>query len=84
MNAERELRDVHIAQLVKLLAVAQDVARKLAEGSHGRSHEQVGELNEIIHLARVQINAIQTEAASNAWYAVERRRTPRSRFGGLS
>jgi len=84
MDAEYEVRGMHIEQLSKLLSVVQDVARKLADESHGRSYDQVRELNEILHLARLQIGAIQAEAGNGAHFAVERRRAARTRFGDLT
>lgn len=84
MDTENQMRAVHIEQLAKLLALVQDVAHKLANESHGRAYDQARELNEILHLARVQISAIQDEAGSGAPIGVERRRAPRSRFADLS
>lgn len=84
MNTEHELRVVHIEQLSKLLVMVQDVAYKLANESHGRCYDQVRELNEILHLARVQIGEIQTEASNpGAPFGVERRKSARSRFADL-
>jgi hypothetical protein len=83
MSADTELRKVHVEQLVKLLALAQDVAHKLANESHGRSYDQVRELNEILHLARRQVAAIEAEVESGPQPGVERRRAPRSRFADL-
>lgn len=84
MNAEHETREMHIEQLTELLVVVQDVAYKLANGSHGRCYDQVRELNEIVHLARVQITVIQAEAVTGVPSGVERRRAARSRFADLS
>lgn len=81
MDTENELRDMHIEQLSKLLSVVQDVAHKLADESHGRAYDQVRELNEIVHLARVQINAIQAQADTPL--AMERRRVARAGLGPL-
>ena len=84
MDAETETRTVHIAQLAKLMAVVQDVAHKLANESHGRAYDQVRELNEILHLARVQISMIQSELSSGEPWGIERRKAARSRFAGLT
>lgn len=75
-----EERADHIEQLSKLLSVMQDVARKLANESHGRSYDKARELNEILHMAREQISAIETEERRQ--YLLERRRAPRSDYEG--
>lgn len=75
-----EERADHIDQMSKLLSVMQDVGRKLANESHGRSYDKVRELNEILHLARGQIEAIEQE--ERRMFLLERRRAPRSRFEG--
>lgn len=83
MNADTERRKVHVEQLAELLAMVQDVAHKLANESHGRSYDQVHELNEILHLARRQIAAIEGEVENGPLPGSERRRAPRSRFADL-
>lgn len=83
MDAEREMREIHIEQLSELLSVVQDLAHKLADESHGRSYDQVRELNEIVHLARLRVGHIQADAVDKPPFADERRRTARSRFGDL-
>lgn len=81
MGIDTEIRTVHIEQLFKLLVLTQELAHKLAEESHGRAYDEVRELNEILHLARLQIAAIETD--NGAARGVERRRSPRSRWGEL-
>ncbi len=80
MEDEPEERDLSIDQLSKLLSVVQVLACKLANESHGRSYDKARELNELLHLARMQISAIEAEAAENnsTFVPLERRRTPRS------
>lgn len=73
-----EERADHIDQMSKLLSVMQDVARKLANESHGRSYDRARELNEILHMAREQITTIETE--ERRLYQLERRRAPRGNY----
>jgi len=78
MSFEFEERQDRIDQLSKLLSVMQDVARKLANESHGRSYDKARELNEILHRARLQMDAIET---AERWQVqMERRRAPRTNF----
>lgn len=78
MDFEFEERQDRIDQLSKLLSVMQDVARKLANESHGRSYDKARELNEILHRARLQMDAIET---AERWHVqMERRRAPRINF----
>ncbi len=79
MMQDFEDRAGHIDQLSKLLSVMQDVGRKLANESHGRSYDRARELNEILHMAREQISAIEQE--EKRMFLLERRRAPRSTFG---
>jgi hypothetical protein len=83
MDEEAETRLMRIEQLSKLLTVVQDLARKLADESHGRSYDKVRELNELLHLARQQLTSIQLDADVGAPSGIERRRMPRSQFGDL-
>jgi hypothetical protein len=76
MGFEFDERQDRIDQLSKLLSVMQDVARKLANESHGRSYDKVRELNEILHRARLQMDAIETE--ERRLVLLERRRAPRT------
>jgi hypothetical protein len=78
MVHEFDERVDHIDQLSKLLSVMQDVGRKLANESHGRSYDRARELNEILHMAREQISAIEVE--ERRMFLLERRRAPRSDF----
>lgn len=78
MVFEFEERQDRIDQLSKLLSVMQDVARKLANESHGRSYDKARELNEILHRARLQMEAIEAEERRQV--LMERRRAPRTRF----
>ena len=78
MTYESEDRADLIDQLAKLLSVTQDMGRKLANESHGRSYDRVRELNEILHLAREQLTAIEQE--EKRMFLLERRRAPRSTF----
>lgn len=80
MSNDFEERSDYIDQLSKLLSVMQDVGRKLANESHGRSYDRVRELNEVLHKAREQITAIESE--ERRMFLLERRRAPRSSFGG--
>lgn len=76
MDFEFEERQDRIDQLSKLLSVMQDVARKLANESHGRSYDKARELN--LHRARLQMDAIET---AERWHVqMERRRAPRTNF----
>ncbi|MBI2746922.1 MAG: hypothetical protein HYX45_15220 [Burkholderiales bacterium] len=78
MNFDFDERQDRIDQLSKLLSVMQDVARKLANESHGRSYDKARELNEILHRARLQMDAIET---AERWQVqMERRRAPRTNF----
>lgn len=81
---EAQDRDLHIDQLSKLLSVMQDMARKLADESHGRAYDKARELTEILHLAREQIGSIQADNGNGAAFAEERRKLARSRFGDLA
>lgn len=81
MDLDFEERANHIEQLSKLLSVMQDVGRKLANESHGRSYDKVWHLNQILHLAREQIVAIEKE--ERQLFLLERRRGPRTNFGNL-
>lgn len=83
MDAESDLRLQHIEQLSRLLTMIQGLARRLADESHGRAYDRVRELNELLHLARQQMTAIQAEAGTLAPLGIERRRAPRSQFGDL-
>lgn len=76
MIFEFEERQDRIDQLSKLLSVMQDVARKLANESHGRSYDKARELNEILHRARLQMDAIEAEERRQV--LLERRRAPRT------
>jgi hypothetical protein len=80
MEDEPDERELSIDQLSKLLSVVQVMACKLANESHGRSYDKARELNELLHLARVQISVIEAEAASSdsTFVPLERRRAPRS------
>lgn len=80
MSLEFDERQDCIDQLSKLLSVVQDVARKLANGSHGRSYDKARELNEILHRARLQMDAIENEERRQV--LMERRRAPRPTFDG--
>jgi hypothetical protein len=79
------MRAMHVEQLSRLLMVVQDMAHRLADESHGRSYDKVREFNELLHLARQQLGAIQADLGASAElpYAIERRRAPRSQFGDL-
>lgn len=79
MTYEFEDRADLIEQLAKLLSVTQDLGRRLANESHGRSYDRVREFNEILHLARDQLTAIEQE--EKRMFLLERRRAPRSAFG---
>ncbi len=79
MMQDFEDRAGYVDQLSKLLSVMQDVGRKLANESHGRSYDRARELNEILHMAREQISAIEQE--EKRMFLLERRRAPRSTFG---
>ncbi len=83
MDGESEMRTQHIEQLAKLLIVVQDMARKLADESHGRSYDKVRELNELLHRARLQMASIQADEGGMAPLGIERRHVPRSQFGDL-
>ncbi len=85
MEEEQHIRILHVEQLSRLLMVVQDMARKLANESHGRSYDKVRELNELLHLARQQIDSIQADVGtgSEVPFGIERRRAPRSQFGDL-
>ncbi|MDP3702131.1 MAG: hypothetical protein Q8R72_14640 [Hylemonella sp.] len=76
MAFEFEERQDRIDQLSKLLSVTQNLARKLGNESHGRSYDKVHELNEILHRARLQMEAIETEERRQV--LMERRRAPRT------
>jgi hypothetical protein len=78
MTYEFDDRSDLIEQLAKLLSVTQDMGRKLANESHGRSYDRVREFNEILHLAREQLTAIEQE--EKRMFLLERRRAPRSTF----
>ncbi len=78
MTYEFDDRADLIDQLSKLLSVTQDMGRRLANESHGRSYDRVREFNEILHLAREQITAIEQE--EKRMFMLERRRAPRSTF----
>lgn len=78
MVFEFEERADHIDQLSKLLSVMQDVGRKLADESHGRSYDKVREFNQILHLARERLDAIEQEERRQ--FLLERRRAPRSSY----
>lgn len=77
MDREAEERAQQLQQLGCLLTVAQDLARKLADRSHGRAYDKVRDFNQLLHLARLQLTAI--EADGGQW-AAERRKTPRAAF----
>lgn len=78
MTYEFDNRADMIDQLAKLLSVTQDMGRRLANESHGRSYDRVREFNEILHLAREQLTAIEQE--EKRMFLLERRRAPRSTF----
>ncbi|MFN4004605.1 MAG: hypothetical protein ACK4J1_07810 [Hylemonella sp.] len=74
MDEQAEERAQQLEQLCRLMTVAQDLARQLADHSHGRAYDKVRDLNELLHLARLQLNAI---SADGLVCAPERRRTAR-------
>lgn len=79
MEEDLDARELNIDQLSKLLSVVQVMACKLANESHGRSYDKARELNELLHLARVQISAIEADASVRTEpISRERRKTPRS------
>lgn len=78
MISEFEDLQDRIDQLSKLLSVMQDLARTLANESHGRSYDKAHELNEILHRARLQMEAIEAEERRQV--LLERRRAPRTNF----
>lgn len=79
MDEDLDARELNIDQLSKLLSVVQVMACKLANESHGRSYDKARELNELLHLARVQISAIEADAnVRTEPISPERRKTPRS------
>lgn len=84
MDAESLKRTRHVERLSELLALVQDAAHKLADASHGRTYDQIRELEEILRLARLQVDVIQADAVRGAPQGLERRSSPRSRFGDLN
>ena len=53
-----------IYALSDLLLVAQEMGQRLANETHGDAYALVRELNEILHQARLQIEEIQIQRAS--------------------
>ncbi len=84
MTTEFDARADYIRQLSTLLTEMQSLASKLANQSHGRAYDKVRELNELLHLVRQELGAIETDESSGAPLGIERRKTPRSQFGELT
>lgn len=55
---EDERRET-IDELSDLLFVCQELGRRLANETHGDSYRQVGQFNEILHQARMQLDTIR-------------------------
>ncbi|WP_313951089.1 hypothetical protein [Accumulibacter sp.] len=58
---EGERRET-IDELSDLLVVVQEMGRRLADETHGDAYSQVGELNELLHQARLQLTRIKDGA----------------------
>ena len=55
-----------IEELTDLLVVVQEMGRRLANETHGEAYASVRELNELLHLARRQMEKIRDEHAKLA------------------
>jgi hypothetical protein len=50
-----------IEEIAQLFGVVQAMGHRLAEETHGASYDEVRALNELLHQARMKIEAIQAE-----------------------
>lgn len=55
---EDERRET-IEELSDLLSVVQEMGLRLATETHGEAYDRVHELNELLHLVRAKLRAIQ-------------------------
>lgn len=62
---ESERRET-IDELADLMVVVQEMGRRLADETRGNASSGVGELNELLHQSRVQLQKIRDEAIKRA------------------
>lgn len=62
IETKEQERRATIEELSDLLNVVQEMGQRLASETHGDAYEPVRELNETLHRARQQINAIEAGA----------------------
>lgn len=60
-SQEQERRET-VEEISELLAVVQEMGRRLANETHGTSYALVLELNELLHQARAKIERIQASS----------------------
>lgn len=60
-SQEQERRET-VEEISELLAVVQEMGRRLANETHGTPYALVLELNELLHQARAKIERIQTSS----------------------
>ncbi|MFZ3081165.1 hypothetical protein [Rhodoferax ferrireducens] len=60
-SQEQERRET-VEEISELLAVVQEMGRRLANETHGNSYALVLELNELLHQARAKIEQIQANS----------------------
>lgn len=60
-SQEQERRET-VEEISELLAVVQEMGRRLANETHGNSYALILELNELLHQARAKIEQIQASS----------------------
>ena len=87
MDFDEAEREGQVEQLLHLLYVMQDMARRLEEQAHGRGYDKARELNELLHRSRRVVQSMRVEPddkpSGDVSGGVERRRAPRRQFGDL-
>lgn len=73
MHADDIERYETVDELSQLFGVVQAMGHRLAEETHGPSYDEVRELNEDLHQARMKIDAIQAKLFGAPRVLMERR-----------
>jgi hypothetical protein len=61
-DLQNQERQKTIDELSKLIVGVQEMARRLADKTHGTTYDKVLALNELLHQARLEIEQIQTNS----------------------
>lgn len=73
MQAGERERYEALDELSQLFGVVQAMGHRLADETHGPSYDDVRELNEYLHQARMKIDAIQAQLFGSPRVLMERR-----------